>query len=90
MWAPFRRQERVWLLVTWADGRRERIDEDYEPWIAVKELREGHFRWDSHQGEVDYTAEWLRGDERDRLWQAYGIHDDVGAYMSTEESPRRQ
>lgn len=83
MWVPFRRDERVWLLVTWADGRRERIEEDYQPWISVAELREGHFVWQSPGGEVDFEAEWLSGAERDRAWESYGIHDDVGAYMTT-------
>ena len=83
MWVPFHRDERVWLLVTWVDGRRERIEEDYQPWISVAELREGHFVWQSPGGEVDFEAEWLSGAERDRAWESYGIHDDVGAYMTT-------
>ena len=44
MWSPFRpyrRPEQVWLLVSWADDSRERIFEDYPPWTAVAELREG-------------------------------------------------
>lgn len=80
MWAPFRRQERVWWLVTWATGRRERIDEDYRPWTLVEEMRAGHFVWHTPQGDVDFEAEWLGGEERDRAWQAYGIHDDIGVY----------
>jgi hypothetical protein len=35
VWMPFRRTERVWLLVTWLDGVTERIEEDYEPWRAM-------------------------------------------------------
>lgn len=42
MWAPFHRQECVWVLVTWIDGHRERVMEDYAPFISVQELRDGH------------------------------------------------
>lgn len=44
-WSPFRRHHQVWLLVTWADGRRERIFEDYQPWTAVRELQSGTLCW---------------------------------------------
>jgi hypothetical protein len=81
MWAPFRWQERVWLLVTWADGSRERIVEDYEPWSSVSELRNGHLVWETAVGEVDYAAEWLEGEERARAWAAVGIREGVASYM---------
>jgi hypothetical protein len=81
MWASFRRQERVWLLVTWVDGRRERIQEDYEPWTSVSELRDGHFVWETATGEIDFAATWLDGEERAHAWAAVGIHEDVGSYM---------
>ena len=29
---------RVWLLVTWLDGTRQGIEEDYQPWTSVAEL----------------------------------------------------
>ena len=72
----------MWLLVTWADGRRERIDEDYEPWTWVAELLSGHFVWDRGSARVNFTAEWLTGAERDDAWQKYGILDEVGVYMA--------
>jgi len=81
MWAPFRRQERVWLLVTWANGRRDRIGEDYEPWTYVRELRDDHLVWPSDEGEVDFEARWLEGQERETAWHRFGITDDPGAYM---------
>jgi len=40
-WAPFgfslRRQWYFWYSVVWADGRRERPEEDYPPWTVVAE-----------------------------------------------------
>ena len=82
MWAPFRRQERVWLMVTWADGSRGGITEDYEEWTSVQELREGHLSWPCDEvGSVDYEARWLDGPERDAAWRRFGIIDDSGAYM---------
>jgi hypothetical protein len=86
MWSPFlpfRRQEQVWLLVSWNDGSRERIFEDYAPWTAVEELRHGHFLWESAQSEIDLEATWLTGEDRERAWARYGILDDVGAYLAS-------
>jgi hypothetical protein len=82
MWAPFRRQEQVWLLVTWINGRRERIEEDYEPWTYVADLLDGHFKWESGTNEVVFHAEWLSGPDRDDAWEKYGILEAVGAYMA--------
>lgn len=50
---PFGTQEQVWLLVTWAGGQRERIEEDYPPWTSVEELQPhlangGRFRYRIH------------------------------------------
>ena len=79
---PFRLQERVWLLLTWSSGARERIIEDHPPWTTVGEVKRGEFVWHSPQGEpVNYSVKWLRGTHRDQAWEKYGINDDVGAYM---------
>lgn len=81
MWAPFRRQAQVWILVTWADGRREPIYEDYEPWTSVAELEMGHLLLSTPQGDIDFDARWLEGKSREAAWARFGIHDQVGAYM---------
>lgn len=85
MWSPFfpfRRQEQVWLLVSWIDGSRERIFEDYAPWTAVEELSQGHLLWESPHGESDLEARWLSGEEREQAWRRFGIVDDVSAYLA--------
>jgi len=75
------RGTRVWLLVTWLDGTRERIEEDYPPWTSVAELSDGHLTWDRNGQEQDFMAEWLSGQERDGAWKDFGIHEAVEAYM---------
>ena len=84
-WTPFQpltRQECVWWLVTWTDGRRNRIEEDYPPWTLVDEVREGYAELEvSPQEDRRFSIEWLEGDARAEAWQRYGILDDVGAYM---------
>lgn len=43
-WSPFsplRRQWWVWYIVIWPDGTREVSTEDYPPWSAVTEMRNG-------------------------------------------------
>ena len=81
----FRRQERVWLLVTHLDGRRDPIQEDYAPWSYVGELQEGHLEWAGPHGGADYTVEWLSGEARQLAWAEYGIHEEPGAYMGPQE-----
>lgn len=78
---PFRMQERVWLLVTWIDGRQEQLLEDYPPWTSVTELREGHFVWPDHN-DVDLTARWLIGAEQQQAWQRWGIINHPSTYMA--------
>jgi hypothetical protein len=73
--------KRVWLLVTWLDGTRERIEEDYQPWTSVVELSDGHFTWDRNGEVQDFEATWLSGQDRDRAWKDFGIHEAVEAYM---------
>lgn len=80
IWAPFRRQERVWLLVTWPDGRRE-IDEDYKPWTVVDQLRHGQLTWTTARGDLEFEAEWLGGVAREEAWQRFGILQAVEYYM---------
>ena len=84
-WTPFRPltwQERVWWLVTWADGRRDRIEEDYPPWTLVQEVRKGYAELEINPGrDQRFQVQWLEGDARAEAWSHYGILDDVGAYM---------
>jgi hypothetical protein len=75
------KEARVWLLVTWLDGTRERIEEDYRPWTAVAELLNGHFTVEREGREQRFEVEWLSGVERDRAWTEFGILDAVEAYM---------
>lgn len=85
-WSPSRPltwQERVWWLVTWSDGRRERIEEDYPPWILVDEVRRGRVELEVVPGAEPsvFVAEWLEGDDRLEAWQRYGINGEIGDYM---------
>ncbi len=69
VWA---RSELLWYQVVWADGRRERPGEDHGPaWTVVGGLEEGRFVNDDLRS-FTYDARRLEGDERDRLWEAYG------------------
>lgn len=80
IWAPFRRQERVWLLVTWPDGRQA-INEDYEPWTVVDQLRHGQLTLTTAGGDLEFEAEWLSGVAREEAWQRFGILQAVESYM---------
>lgn len=81
-WAPLsfslRRKWWVWYIVVWADGDRERSQEDYPPWSVVAEMQSGTFTWDEddvHRGQ--YAVEWLDDEERDAVLADLGIaHDD--------------
>jgi len=70
-------------LVTWSDGRRERIEEDYPPWTLVEEVRQGRVELETEPGTkpATFVVRWLSGDERSRAWARYGITDEVEAYM---------
>lgn len=64
------RLERLWSQVHWADGGREFLEEDYDPWVTVGELLEGQFTagdslFDRYES---YEAMRVTGPERDRLW----------------------
>lgn len=76
-----RRAARVWLLLTWLDGSRDPIQEDYAPWFYIPGLKEGGISWASPGGDVAYEVRWLESDERRDTWGRYGIVEDVGAYM---------
>ncbi|WP_431784996.1 hypothetical protein [Microbacterium maritypicum] len=39
---PFRKQWWVWYVVIWPNGTREPSTEDYPPWSAVAEMRNGY------------------------------------------------
>ena len=76
-WSPTRPltvQQRVWLVVVWADGEKERAEEDYPPWTYVREIWDGTFSWPypgPRSGE--YTVEWLPDDEREAKWAELGV-----------------
>ena len=82
---PFRgpggRRERVWLLVTWVDGRRDRIEEDYPAWTSVAEICRGFLTWTIDDRDTKLEVAWLEGDSADEAWERYGIHDEVGHYL---------
>ena len=75
------RQERVWLLITRSDGRRERIEEDYPPWTSVQELRAGVLRWTVEGDKVQFEAGWLNGEQATEACRLYGIQKPVGHYL---------
>ncbi|MDO9398045.1 MAG: hypothetical protein Q7T71_15985 [Herbiconiux sp.] len=73
---PFVKQDWIWLLVVWADGRREVPLEEYPPFSMgfVGELLEGEFHWSRDRS---YSARRLTDAERERIWAELGIteHD---------------
>jgi hypothetical protein len=76
-WSPGRArtvQQWVWLVVVWADGEKERAQEDYPPWTYVREISDGEFVWPypGPRGGA-YTVEWLADEEREAKWAELGI-----------------
>jgi len=71
---PFTMQQWVWYLVVWADGERERPQEDYPPWTTVDEIQNGGFLWldDGPRG-GEYVAEWLPEPDARAQWDALGL-----------------
>jgi hypothetical protein len=80
-WGLGGHQERVWLLITWSDGRRERIEEEYPPWTSIDELRAGFLRWSVDAQELEFKVVWLQSDEARLAWQRHGIHEPAGHYL---------
>ena len=80
-WGLAGRQDRVWLLITWSDGRRERIEEDYAPWTLVDEVRDGVLRWTVDERESVLEVRWLHGDDARAAWHLHGILRPVGDYL---------
>lgn len=79
-WSPFsplRRQWWVWLIVVWADGKRERSTEDYSPWTYVAEMKAGRFEWTGggHRDGV-FDFEWLSPDEAHRVRAELNVTPD--------------
>ena len=71
---PFTMQDRVWLIVVWADGERGDPIEDYPPWSVVSEVRSGIFVHEEagpRQGE--YVVDWLLADQSEAQWAALGV-----------------
>ncbi|MBH0110619.1 hypothetical protein I6E81_10610 [Salinibacterium sp. NG22] len=68
----------VWYIVVWADGTHERSQEDYPPWITVRELQAGYFEFSghksSHNGRYDFA--WLDADEAAATKEKLGITDE--------------
>lgn len=80
-WSPGRPltwQQCIWYEVIWADGRRERVEEDYPPWTLVNEVRQGRVELEVG-GEPataeTYSVEWLKGDARVKARRTHGIRD---------------
>lgn len=74
-------QERVFLKITWADGRQVEIIEDYptwqngkEVWTVVDKMRDGLLVPNSH--DTEYSINWLEGADRESAWLAYGPRDN--------------
>jgi hypothetical protein len=51
----------IWYIVVWEDGTRERSQEDYEPYLAMQEIRAGYLH-------VDVASEKSRAGRHDFLW----------------------
>ena len=71
---PLTVQQRVWLVVVWADGQKERAEEDYPPWTYVREISEGVFVWPypgPRSGE--YQVEWVADDQPEAKWAVLGV-----------------
>ena len=61
-WSPGRArtvQQWVWLVVVWADGKKERAVEDYPPWTYVREIWDGKFIW-PYPGLAAASTRWSR------------------------------
>ena len=74
---PLTMQERVFLKITWADGRPVEVMEDYptwkndkEVWTVVDELRSGVLVPTTHDAE--YTITWLEGTSTRKLGCSMG------------------
>jgi len=65
-------QQQAWLVVVWADGERERV-EDYPPWTAVASLREGEYVEDDGPHRGRYTATWLSRAAGEAKWAELGV-----------------
>jgi hypothetical protein len=67
---PMTWQERVWLLIAWSDGRRERIEEDYPPWSLVGEMRQGWLELETEAGAEPMTFRGeLAADDHSCCWR---------------------
>jgi len=78
-WSPGRPltiQQRVWLVVVWADGKKEWSEEDYPPWTYVREIGEGKLEW-PYPGprEGVYEVAWLVQGEREAKLLELGVTD---------------
>ncbi len=53
----------VWYIIIWSDGTRERSTEDYPPWSAVTEMRNGYLDVQGSNRDGRYDFSWLDADE---------------------------
>ena len=76
-WSPGRLrtvQQWVWLVVVWADGAKERAEEDYPPWTWVREIWSGEFVWPGAGPRGgSYAVDWLADEAREAKWVELGI-----------------
>lgn len=79
-WSPFsplRKQWWVWYIVVWVDGARERSTEDYPPFLAVNEMKDGHLEVLSddpaRSGRYDFA--WLPSEEGQAMLSLLNISD---------------
>ncbi|MFE7408821.1 hypothetical protein [Isoptericola sp. NPDC057559] len=74
-WSPGRPltvQQQVWLVVVWADGERERV-EDYPPWSVVASIRAGEYVEDDGPHRGRYTVTWLPEVESEAMRAELGV-----------------
>lgn len=72
--SPFRMQWWVWYIVIWSDGEREPSTEDYPPWSAVAEMRDGFLDVQgtaARDGRYDFS--WLGADAATRERARLGV-----------------
>lgn len=80
-WSPFsplRMQWWIWYIVVWSDGTRERSEEDYPPWTAVDEMRQGYFDWEpaDSSGKIRYDFTWLEPEDAAAVRAELGVTAD--------------
>ncbi|OUE19240.1 hypothetical protein BFL34_02282 [Clavibacter michiganensis] len=72
-----RRQWWIWYVVVWSDGARERSQEDYPPWSAVREMQAGYLDVDTGRDSRTgrYGFAWLSPVDAAAARERLGIRD---------------